>query len=114
MRLEKMDFYQLLAQPAVTMVTPANARELMKTGAQLLDVRTQKEFDISHASQAMNFPLHLVYLKSLLLDKSKLYITSSSSEERAKAAAFFLNELGFKTYALQSGIHALDRDVLTA
>ncbi len=111
MRLEKMDFYQLLAQPVVTMVTPANVDELLQSGAQLLDVRTQKEFELGHHSRAINLPLHLVYLKSLLLDKNKVFVTYSSSEERAKAAAYFLNEQGFKTYALQSGINALYRDL---
>jgi rhodanese-related sulfurtransferase len=111
MSLDKMDFYQLLAQPVVTMITAANAEELMKSGAQLLDVRTQKEFDLDHHPQAMNLPLHLVYLKSLLLDKNKVYITYSSSEERARTAAYFLNEQGFKVYGLQSGINTLYRDI---
>lgn len=111
MRLEKMDFFQLLAQPVVNMVTPTKARELIQSGARLLDVRTQKEFDMEHLPEAMNLPLHLVYLKSLLLDKSCMYITGSSSEERAKVAAFFLNEQGFKAYALQSGLHALEQGV---
>lgn len=109
MRLEKMDFYQLLTQPAVTSVTSANVDELLKSGAELLDVRTQGEYELSHLPKSLNLPLQLVYLKSKILDKNKLYITCSSTEERARAAAYFLTEQGFKAYALQTGIGAIDK-----
>jgi len=112
MRLEKLDFYQLLSEPAVTMVTAAKVYEFLQSGAELLDVRTQKEFEIQPCPQSRNIPLQLIYLKSALLNKNKLYITCSPTEERAKAAAYFLNEQGFKAFALQSGINTLDLEKL--
>jgi CRP-like cAMP-binding protein len=112
MRLEKLDFYQLLAKPAVSIVTPAKVYEFFQAGAKLLDVRTQQEFDINPCPHAMNMPLHLIYLKSILLNKDTLYITCSTTEERAKAAAYFLNEQGFKAFALQTGINALNVEKL--
>ena len=105
------DFYQLLTSPAVTMVTPGNVEGFLNTGAQLLDVRTQKEYELGHHQKAMNVPLNLVYLKSAVLEKDKLYITYSPTEERAKAAAFLLSEQGFQAYALQSGVNSLPREL---
>ncbi|HEY9032328.1 MAG TPA: cyclic nucleotide-binding domain-containing protein [Pseudomonadales bacterium] len=111
LKLEKQDFYQLLMQPAVTMITAGNLQGFLQTGAQLLDVRTEAEYSLGHHPQAINLPLNLAYLKSRVLDREKRYITYSVSEERAKAAAFLLNEQGFEAYALQSGLHALPRDI---
>jgi rhodanese-related sulfurtransferase len=110
MKLEKQSFYELLKQPVVTMVTPGNVFSFLQADAGLLDVRTQKEFELGHHKEAMNLPLHLSYLKSVLLDKDKQYITYSSSDERAKASAFLLAQQGFKVFAMQGGIYELPKD----
>lgn len=109
MKLEKQSFYELLKPPIVTMVTPGNIEAFMQTDAALLDVRTEKEYDLGHHGNAVNLPLHLSYLKSALLDKEKQYITYSSSDERAKAAAFLLTQQGFKAFAMQGGIDELPK-----
>ena len=114
MKLEKRDFYQLLTTPAVTMVTPGNVDGFLNTGAVLLDVRTQEEYDLGHHAKAINVPLNLVYLKSSVLDKETLYITYSPTEERAKAAAYLLTQQGFQAYALQSGVNMLPRELAQA
>lgn len=109
--LEKQDFYQLLIQPPVTMIAVSSVAGFIASGAQLLDVRTEQEFALGHHQQAINVPLNLCWLKSALLEKEKIYITYSVTEERAKAAAFLLTEQGFQAYALQSGLNALPGDV---
>lgn len=114
MKLEKQDFFQLLTPPSVVMVTPGNIEGFLNAGAQLLDVRTQKEYELGHHGRALNIPLNLIYLKSSILDKNKLYITYAPTEERAKAAAFLLAEQGFQAYALQSGINSLPRELINA
>ena len=92
------------------MVTPANVLAFMEADAGIIDVRTQKEFDLGHHEQAINIPLHLSYMKSVLLDKDKQYVTYSSGEERAKAAAFLLTQQGYKAFAMQGGIDELPQD----
>lgn len=109
--LEKKDFFQLLIQPPVTMVAVSSVAGFLDSGAQLLDVRTEEEFDLSHHKQAINLPVNLSWLKSSLLNKETIYITYSVSEERAKAAAYLLTEKGFQAYALQSGLNALPKEV---
>ena len=107
MKLEKQSFYELLKQPAVTTVTPANVEGLIIQGAKLIDVRTQAEFDNGHHEHAMNLPLHLSYLKSALLDGNTQYIAYSGAEERAKTGAFLLVQQGFNVYVMQGGIETL-------
>jgi len=108
MKLEKQDFFELLKPAQLTSVMPTNITAFLKEGAKLLDVRTQAEFDGGHFKDAMNLPLHLIYLKSALLDKQVQYITYSASEERAKAAAFLLNQQGFNAFYMQGGVENLN------
>lgn len=109
--LQKHDFYQLLIQPPVTMVAVSSVAGFLSSGAQLLDVRTEQEFNLAHYKDAINLPLNLTWLKSSLLNKETVYITYSVTEERAKAAAFLLAEQGFQAYALQTGLNALPGEV---
>ena len=109
LKLEKKDFYELLRQPEVSIVTAGNVPAFLQSGAVLLDVRSQKEFELAHHPKALNFPLHLAYLKSALLDKNSQYITCANASERARAAAVLLTEQGFNAHALQSDWHALER-----
>jgi CRP-like cAMP-binding protein len=111
LKLEKNDFYQLLSAPPVTMVTPGNLEGFLQSGARLLDVRTEKEFELGHHGQATHLPINLVYLKSRLLDPKILYITISPTEERARTAAYLLSQQGFLAYALQSGMNSLPREL---
>ena len=110
LKLEKHDFYQLLKQPELPMVTEGNVARLLESGAILLDVRTQEEYDAAHALDAVNMPLHLCLLKSALLDKSKRYICAASSQERAKAAAALLIGQGFKAQALQGAVQSFFKE----
>ena len=112
MRLHKKDFIQLLRKPEVTEVTPGNLERFVETGAELIDVRTQSEFDLGHFQAAINLPLHLCLIKSAMLDSSKQYITYASSDERARAAAVLLQRQGFNVYVLQGGITALSAQLI--
>lgn len=109
MRLEKARFFELLKAPSITMVTPSNIEGFLESGAVLLDVRTQDEFDLGHHPKALNIPLHIVLLKSALLDKSQQYITYSGSEDRSKAAAHLLNEAGYNVFAMQGSVDSLNQ-----
>lgn len=109
LKLEKQSFYQLLQAPDVTVVTANNVLEFLNEGAKLIDVRTQEEFELGHHPAAVNIPLHLSYLKSALLDKTKQYIAYSSSQERARCAASLLAEKGFNVLVMQGGINSLDQ-----
>lgn len=107
LKLEKKDFYQLLKQPELPMVTEGGVLSVIDSGAVLLDVRTQDEFDLQHYPSAVNVPLHLCLLKSAMLDKSCQYICGASSDERARAAASLLIGQGFRVHVLQGAIQAL-------
>lgn len=101
LELHKKDFFELMIQPAVNLVSEPIANGLVAEGAQFIDVRTKEEFEKEHKSGALHIPLNLMWLKAEVLKPERIYITYSSTPERAKAAAHLLNEKGFKAYALQ-------------
>ena len=107
LRLDRQDFFALLKAPVVDQVSLAEAARQLSQGARWLDVRLLEEYERSHASQALHMPLHLLRLKSRLLDPKGRYICYCDSGKRSGNAAFVLAELGFDACVLQDGLDAL-------
>jgi CRP-like cAMP-binding protein len=107
MRLDRQDFYLLLKAPAVNNYSLADVEREMNAGAQLLDVRTEEEYDLAHAAGAQNMPLKILKLKSRLLDRNTHYIAYCNSGRRSNAAAHLLSEDGYNVTALRSGFEKL-------
>lgn len=110
MRLSKDDFQRLLNEPMLNWVSYAEAKELAAGGAQWLDVRLPSEFESSHEADAINVPLYFIRLKLNQLDEDTTYIVCCDTGRRSSAAAFILNERGFKTYVLKGGLNTSDAE----
>ena len=107
MKLEKQDFYVLLKPPQVQGLGLAETERELQNGATLIDVRSQEEFERSHAPDALNMPLTILKLKSRLLDRNLHYITYCNSGRRSSAAAYLLAEDGYRVTVLRNGFEAL-------
>ena len=106
MRLAKDDFQTLLNEPMLDWVDDAQADKLVADGdAAWLDVRLPSEFEASHKEPATNVPLYFIRLKLQSLDPNQTYIVCCDTGRRSSAAAFILNERGFKTYVLKGGLN---------
>ncbi|CAD5109772.1 cyclic nucleotide-binding domain-containing protein [Zestomonas carbonaria] len=115
LRLDRGDFFALLKAPVVAEVGLGEAARLLASGAQWLDVRLQEEYERGHALEALNMPLHLLRLKSRLLDPARAYLCYCDSGKRSASATFLLVQNGFRAYALCGGVDALpavQRDAL--
>ncbi len=104
MRLGKEDFKKLLNEPMLDWVTTEQADELVKNGAQWLDVRLPSEFDNYHKDGAINIPLYFIRLKINTLDSDLKYIVCCDTGRRSSAGAYILNERGYQAYVLRDGI----------
>lgn len=104
MRLGKEDFKKLLNEPMLDWVTTEQADELVKNGAQWLDVRLPSEFDNYHKDGAINIPLYFIRLKINTLDPDLKYIVCCDTGRRSSAGAYILNERGYQAYVLRDGI----------
>lgn len=117
MKLDKQDFYLLLKSPPVRSLALGDVERELATGAELIDVRTESEYELSHAAlnsqtgglqtPALNMPLTILKLKSRLLNRDKRYIAYCNSGRRSSAAAYLLNEDGYNIIVLRNGFDAL-------
>ncbi len=105
MRLGKEDFKKLLNEPMLEWVSREQAEELIRGGAQWLDVRLPSEFENQHLDGALNIPLYFIRLKISMLEPDKTYVVCCDTGRRSSAGAYILSERGFQAYVLQGGIN---------
>ena len=109
MRLSKEDFEELLKAPMLNEVDLDAAKNMVKNGAVLLDVRMESEHKAGCIKGSLNIPLFMLRLKAESLDKDKSYICYCETGRRSSAAAFLLSEQGFDSYVLKGGLQGIPR-----
>ena len=72
-----------------------NYSELVKNGAQIIDVRTPGEFKAGHISGAVNIPLQTISSQLGRIKKDKPVITCCASGMRSASAKSILKSNGF-------------------
>lgn len=113
MRLAKDDFNRLLNEPMIDWVDYEAAKDVVSNGGQWLDVRLPSEYEAYHEQGAVNIPLYFIRLKLGTLDTSVTYVLCCDTGRRSSAAAFILNERGFKTRVLKGGLNLSGLDAET-
>lgn len=108
MRLDKLDFNELLRAPTLTLTDFSSAMGRIESGqAQWLDVRLSEEQDLGVLQGANCLPLQALRVKSRLLDKEKRYIAYCDTGRRSAAAAFLLGIQGYEVEVLEGGLWSL-------
>ncbi|MBT2619545.1 MULTISPECIES: rhodanese-like domain-containing protein [Chryseobacterium] len=69
--------------------------QLVKKGAIILDVRTEKEYETGHIEGSVNISLGTIRERYIELDREKAYITVCSHGLRSVKAESILKEKGF-------------------
>lgn len=89
--------------PSSSRVDGQRARELIATGARLVDVRTPGEFATGHIEGAINVPLHAIETGSANLgDKRRSLIVYCRSGGRSARARRYLEHIGYTVFDLGS------------
>lgn len=73
-------------------------KELLTTGAQIIDVRTPAEFNNGHIKNSKNIPLQQLQSEMKKLDLKKPIITCCASGMRSSSAKSILKQNGFEAY----------------
>jgi rhodanese-related sulfurtransferase len=73
----------------------ADFKELVKNGAQIIDVRTRGEYASGHVKSSINIPLNELSSGIKKLKKDKPIITCCASGMRSSSAKATLLSLGF-------------------
>lgn len=90
-------------------VSPGVARDLVETGAELIDVRTPEEFEKGHLEGATNIPAEADDFDAQVepLDHDATYVVYCESGRRAGVAVERMEELGFTDLYNAGGVDGL-------
>jgi len=109
-RLSKAQFLELLNAPMLDMVNYADAKTRVESGAsEWLDVRLPAEYQSAHIKSCKHIPLIFLRMKVSTLDTEKNYILYCDTGSRSSSASYILNERGFNTSVLESGLKSVDQ-----
>lgn len=75
---------------------PTDYNELLKRGAQIIDVRTRGEFSAGHIKGSLNIPLDQLEQNLSKIKKDKPVITCCASGMRSASAKSVLLSQGYK------------------
>tara|TARA_R110002072_G_scaffold143704_4_gene289731 strand:- start:1653 stop:1964 length:312 start_codon:yes stop_codon:yes gene_type:complete len=88
-----------------------NYQDLLKNGAQIIDVRTKEEFRSGHIKGSKNIPLQSLGGNYSKLNKSKPIITCCASGMRSASAKRMLKSQGFEEVHNGGGWMSLENKI---
>ena len=88
---------------------PVNYAQLVKEGAQIIDVRTKAEFQSGHIRGSVNIPLNTLESNLGKIKKDKPVITCCASGMRSASAKGILKSRGYREVHNGGGWHSLQR-----
>ena len=114
MRLSKSDFDDLLVKPMVQTIDHSTLMDKVKTGAALIDVRTNKEFSDNGIKGAQNIPLSMLRVKAKDLNSTREHIVYCNDGNQSSAAAFLLAQQSLTAFVLEGGLNSQSKPFSTA
>ncbi len=90
----------------VPSVSGGDARELVRGGAQLVDVREASEWNAGHAPQAVHIPVSQVSSRMNRLKKDKDIVVVCRSGNRSRSITSMLRKQGYEAFSLSGGMRA--------
>ncbi len=76
----------------------SKAREAVKNGALIVDVRTPKEFSQKHIKGAINLPIDKIMKGQIKLPKNKELVVYCRTGSRSRVSARILKKQGWSVY----------------
>jgi rhodanese-related sulfurtransferase len=93
-------------------LSPARAAELLRDGAQVVDVREQYERDAGHIADTLHIELERLAAEADTLDRERPVVFYCRSGSRSALAAQAFAAAGFEAHNLDGGLEAWVRDGL--
>lgn len=76
-------------------VDAAGAQEAISQGAQVVDVRSEGEFQLGHIPGALNVPIDQFEAQAASWDRDRLYVVYCATGARSATAVDIMKRLGF-------------------
>lgn len=90
--------------PKVDTISPSEAKQEMKKGSVIIDIRNEDAYKLGHIKGALNIPIKSLPLKIKELDKSKDYLVICYVGGSSKMAATMLKKSGFSVKNIAGGM----------
>jgi rhodanese-related sulfurtransferase len=87
-------------------VSAAEAKQIIDSGSQLIDVRTDVEYDAGHIPGARHVPLSDVQRESAALDKGQPLVLYCRAGNRSAPAADAFVASGWDAHSIEGGLEA--------
>ncbi|KIC66724.1 rhodanese-like domain-containing protein [Pseudarthrobacter phenanthrenivorans] len=87
-------------------ISVAQAKELLSSGAMLIDVRSAQEWRTGRAPQAKHVPLDRLQASTAGIQKTRPVIAVCASGVRSASAARLLAGKGYDAYSVRGGMAA--------
>ncbi len=113
-RLGKKDFHDLLVKPLLQHVNHHTMMEKVKSGAAIIDVRTNKEFSENGIKGAQNIPLSMFRVKTQSLNPTRDHVVYCNDGTQSAAAAFLLAQHGIPCFVLEDGLTGQQKPFIAA
>lgn len=104
LRLPKADFAKLVSDTLVHGVDPAAALEMVRDGAQWLDIRDPEIYSKAPLSNSLNIPLNALRAQLPRLDRTHPYLVCCDEPDLSKVGTYVLAERGFNVRYLNTSI----------
>lgn len=112
LRLGKEQFISLIKQPTLKYIKFEELHELLKTGAELIDVRGPDEFERNHLPHSTNVPFFSLRMYLKTLNRHHTIVLVCKDGRISESAAFVLQRHKFNAFILNGGIASLSPDQL--
>jgi rhodanese-related sulfurtransferase len=93
-------------------LSPARVAELLRDGAQGVDVREQYERDAGHIANTVHIELDQLAASADTLDRERPLVFYCRTGSRSALAAQAFSAAGFEAHNLDGGLHAWVKDGL--
>lgn len=104
LRLNKENFINLIKKPALRFLNHTQAKEEMKNGAILLDVRSQDSYEKYHLENSINAPFFSLRMYLKTMPKQHPVIVVCDNGKTSEAAAFLLLRNKIPAFILEGGM----------
>jgi CRP-like cAMP-binding protein len=105
LRLAKADFDRLLKSRLLNAMTPEEvARRLQARDIELIDCRTEEEWELCRLPRSRLMPLETIRERTGGLDRGREYLVYCRSGSRSGTAAFLMRQMGLTAHFMKGGM----------
>ncbi len=110
--LDGDSYNELVARPTVARISIEEAKQKIASGAHLVDVRYQDEWDDGHLPGAVHIPLSALRARAGEVTPAREVVVYCRSGRRSQVGALLMAQSGFTAYSMDGGINGWTDEIV--